>query len=72
MIYILNINEYEQHLPAPEASQVRKGHGKIGPPGAGPEQVAALAYELSESRGGPEGTDLEDWLRAERRLQCHT
>jgi len=35
-----------------------------------PEQVALLAYELWESRGRPQGTDLEDWFQAERRLHC--
>jgi hypothetical protein len=64
-------SKHEQRPPASAPSPAPEGDGRIGPPGAGREQVAALAYELWESRGGPEGTDLEDWFRAERRLQCH-
>jgi hypothetical protein len=33
-----------------------------------PDRIARLAYEFWESRGRPEGTDLEDWFRAERHL----
>jgi hypothetical protein len=65
-------SKHEQRPPASAPSPAPEGNGRINPTGAGREQVAALAYELWESRGGPEGTDLEDWLRAERRLQCHT
>ena len=65
-------SKHEQRPPASAPSPAPEGDGRISPPGAGREQVAALAYELWESRGGPEGTDLEDWLRAERRLQRHT
>jgi len=32
------------------------------------DQIAVLAHELWESQGRPEGTELEDWLRAERWL----
>ena len=60
--------KHEQRPPASAASPAPEGNGRISPPGAGREQVAALAYELWESRGRPEGTDLEDWFRAERRL----
>ena len=63
-------SKHEQRPPAPGHPRPRGERG--GPPGAGREQVAALAYELWESRGRPEGTDLEDWFRAERCLQCHT
>ena len=64
--------KHEQRPPTSEASPAHEGQGEIDPSEAGREQVAALAYELWESRGRPEGTDLEDWFRAERRLQCHT
>ena len=30
--------------------------------------VARLAYELWERRGRPDGSELEDWLRAEQAL----
>jgi hypothetical protein len=62
----------DQRPPASAPSPAPEGNGRISPPGAAREQVAAVAYELWESRGRPEGTDLEDWFRAERRLQCHT
>lgn len=65
-------SQHEQRPPASAPSPAPEGNRRISFPGAGREQVAALAYELWESRGRPEGTDLEDWFRAERRLQCHT
>ena len=33
------------------------------------EQIARRAYELYRERGGEDGYDLEDWLRAERELR---
>jgi hypothetical protein len=32
------------------------------------EEIAIRAYELYQSRGGSDGTDLDDWLQAEREL----
>jgi hypothetical protein len=64
-------SRHEQNLPTSETSQAREGRGEIDSSKAGRERVAALAYELWESHGRPEGTDLEDWFQAERRLQCH-
>ena len=32
------------------------------------EEVARRAYEIHLARGGGEGFDVEDWLRAEREL----
>ena len=32
------------------------------------EQIAALAHELWEERGCPEGSDIDIWLEAERQL----
>lgn len=32
------------------------------------DQVAARAYEIYQERGGTDGMDLDDWLRAEREL----
>ena len=31
--------------------------------------IAARAYEIYESNGRADGTDLDDWLQAERDLQ---
>ena len=33
-----------------------------------PEQIAALAHELWQERGCPEGSDVDIWLEAEREL----
>ncbi|HVU36078.1 MAG TPA: DUF2934 domain-containing protein [Opitutaceae bacterium] len=33
------------------------------------EQIAALAYELWQERGRPEGSDIDIWLDAERQLR---
>ncbi len=33
------------------------------------EEIARLAYELFEKRGRSGGSDLEDWLEAERQLK---
>jgi Protein of unknown function (DUF2934) len=68
---IINTRD-EQPPSASEPSPAHKGPEEIDPSEAAREHIAALAYELWESRGRPEGTDLEDWFRAERHLQCHT
>jgi hypothetical protein len=33
------------------------------------EQIAARAYEIYVARGGTPGSDIEDWLQAERELR---
>jgi hypothetical protein len=33
-----------------------------------PERIRRRAYELYEQRGGRDGADLDDWLRAESEL----
>ena len=42
-----------------------------GPVGSTPsnEEIARLAYELYLERGGRNGSQLEDWYEAERRLK---
>ena len=36
------------------------------------DEIAARAYEIFQARGGEHGSDLEDWLQAEREvLQRH-
>lgn len=62
---------HEQPPPTSELSPAPEGQGEIDPSEAAREHVAALAYELWKSHGRPEGTDLEDWFRAERLLQRH-
>jgi DUF2934 family protein len=34
-----------------------------------PDRVAQRAYELYLARGGGDGRDMDDWLRAERELR---
>jgi len=34
------------------------------------EAVSQLAYSLWEANGRPEGTDIEDWLNAERQIEA--
>lgn len=36
------------------------------------EEIAMLAYRFWEARGRPQGSGVEDWLRAERELSPHT
>jgi hypothetical protein len=38
------------------------------PPPPTHEQIAALAHELWQERGCPEGSDIDIWLEAERQL----
>lgn len=61
----------DQRKPPFEASPVLGEQSAIAPPEPAQDQVAILAYELWESHGRPNGTDLEDWFRAERRLRQH-
>jgi hypothetical protein len=32
------------------------------------EEIAIRAYEIFQARGGSDGSDLDDWLEAERSL----
>jgi Protein of unknown function (DUF2934) len=34
-----------------------------------PEEIQSRAYQIYIERGGADGSDLEDWLQAERELQ---
>lgn len=43
----------------------------VVPTGISHDQIAELAYRIWESQGRPEGTDIDDWLQAERHLQKH-
>jgi hypothetical protein len=63
---------HEQPLPASAAPRAQGGRGEVDPSEAAREQVAALAYEIWESHGRPEGTDLEDWFQAESSLRRRT
>jgi len=37
-----------------------------------PEMIARRAYEIFVERGGQDGRDMDDWLRAERELAVKT
>lgn len=39
-----------------------------GAPKASDEQIRARAYDIYLSRGGAPGSEMEDWLQAEREL----
>ena len=58
------------NLPDPRDGERLGDRGNNTDDSAGPptDQVAVLAHELWESQGRPEGTELEDWFRAERFL----
>ena len=49
-------------------SSANGAHAAAGAATTTHEDVARLAYELWQRRGCPEGTDLENWLRAEQSL----
>ena len=53
--------------PPRPATKPRKANGSAH--AGDDERVARLAYELFEGRGGQHGSDLDDWLEAERRLK---
>ena len=59
----------EQPRHTSEASHTHAARGATDHSETSREQVAALAYELWESHGRPDGTDVDDWLLAERRLR---
>ena len=40
--------------------------------GARREEIARRAYEIYLARGGGEGRDIEDWLRAETEVLART
>lgn len=57
--------------PEPEPRTERAESGAAPAPDAAPnrDEIAQRAYEIYRERGGTHGTDLEDWLRAERELR---
>jgi hypothetical protein len=63
-------------LPVAEAATVSAGSRKVRRPidtaGLNPEDVRRRAYELYVNRGYSNGSDIEDWLEAERQLRSRT
>ncbi len=47
----------------------RTKRAAIPEPASGEEEIRQRAYELFEARGGEEGHELEDWLRAEEEIR---
>ena len=46
-----------------------KGAQRKAPPEPSDEAIRALAYELYERRGRSDGSEVDDWLAAERHLR---
>ena len=67
-----NSSKDEQILLTSEPSPAHEGQGEVNPSETAREQVAVLAYELWESHGRPQRTNLDDWFQAERRLRRPT
>ena len=42
----------------------------LSPVAPSPEAIAARAYELYLARGGADGKDIDDWLKAEQDLRA--
>jgi hypothetical protein len=54
--------------PKPRRS-TKKGNGSTAHHNGDPNAVARRAYEIFLSRGGGHGSDVEDWLEAERQVK---
>ena len=50
-----------------DSQGIRAGHGTHP---ANHREIAAMAYELWQARGCPEGSPEQDWFRAAERLRC--
>ena len=59
-----------QKKPTP-ASAVTKEKETSFPTGATFEQIAVRAYQIYQERGDNPGSDIDDWLEAERQLNHH-
>lgn len=64
-------------LPAPRATTASEETGlQLSPavdarpePAPSREQIAQRAYEIYQQRGGGEGQEMDDWIRAEQELK---
>jgi hypothetical protein len=57
-----------QSAPPAESSSLPSAAADARP-GISPDAIARLAFEFYLARGGAEGSDLDDWLRAEAELR---
>jgi DUF2934 family protein len=53
---------------APDISRAQNGHAQETNGRASDEEIRKLAYELYLTRGATAGSEIDDWLRAERQL----
>ena len=58
-------------LPTDPRNQAERGLTALGKD-LGEEDIAALAYELWQARGCPDGSPDEDWYQAVERLRSRT
>ena len=63
-------------MPTPSEEEIKnmKAESRTKPvvipePPSFEEEIRQRAYELFEARGGEEGHELEDWLRAEEEIK---
>ena len=61
-----NVTEVETLAERPAARATRPGNGEWTPPR---DEVARRAYEIFLRRGSTPGSDVEDWLEAERQVR---
>jgi hypothetical protein len=57
----------EDFMKIPEPDHLGKSSTDV--PGPSHEEIAQQAYKLWEERGKPDGSDQEDWHRAEDKLR---
>jgi hypothetical protein len=67
----------EKATPAPAAKAPVKAPAKAAPAAAKPyeptgEEIQTRAFEIYVSEGCKEGSDLENWLRAENELRARS
>ena len=60
-----------KHPEATGAAKPRRTARRSNGDGASisPDEVAKRAYEIYQARGAQHGSDLDDWLEAERQLK---
>ena len=59
-----------QKNPAPASALTKEKEVSL-PASATFEQIAARAYQIYQERGDNPGSDIDDWLEAERQLNHH-
>ena len=57
-----------QKSPKPASAVTKEKETLLLPTSATLEQIAARAYQIYQERGDNPGSDVDDWLEAERQL----